>query len=125
MMKYIIIILALLIVSPAFAGTKTLNFAWDQTISPDLAGWKLYTATRAGDPGTLSATITYDGSGKTSYTSAQPITAPDHAETTYYFTLTAFDKSGNETSRSNEVSTVIDFQAPGTPINLKVTVSTP
>ena len=110
----------------SFAGTKTLTFAWNQTLPDpnDLAGWKLYSSQTPGGPYTLAATIPFAGA-QTEYTSAQPFVSPDGQRKTYYFVLTAFDTSGNASGYSNEVSATIDFEAPGVPIQLKVTVTTP
>jgi hypothetical protein len=119
------ILAMVLLAGTAFAGTKTLTFAWGQTLSTDFAGWKLYRATIAGGPYTLMTTINYTGTPQTEYTSPQSLVSPDGQQVTYYFTLTAFDQAANESARSNEVSAVIDFLAPGVPIQLKVTVTTP
>lgn len=105
------------------AGTKTLNFAWNQEMSADFAGWKLYSSETAGGPYTLFTTVNYNGTVLPEYTSSQNLVSPDGEQKTYYFTLTAFDLAANESGRSNEVSTVIDFLAPGVPIQLKVTVT--
>lgn len=68
-------------------------------------------------------TIPYGGTAQTEYTGTKTLTSPDGQTKTYYFTLTAFDTSGNESAKSNEVSAVIDFEAPGVPLQLKVTVT--
>jgi hypothetical protein len=108
-----------------YAGTKTLNFAWNQTMSAGFAGWKLYQGDVSGATNTLSMTIPYGGTAQTEYTGTKNIVSPDGQTKTYYFTMTAFDTSGNESAKSNEVSATIDFEAPGVPTQLKVTVTTP
>lgn len=123
-----VLLMALILPALTFAGTKTLTFAWNQDISPGFAGWKLYRDTLPNvQPlaGKLFATIPFGGSQQTEYQTSQSITSPDNAEVTYYFVLTAFDTSGNESAKSNEVFAIIDFQSPGVPIQLKVTVTTP
>jgi len=109
----------------AQAGNKTLTFEWNQDMSAGFAGWKLYKATApnvAVSAANLFATLPYGGTPSTSYTADQPLTSPDGQTITYYFVLTAFDTSGNESPKSNEVSAPIDFQAPGAPNTLTVIV---
>jgi hypothetical protein len=116
---------------PAFAGTKTLTFAWEQTLpSPnDLKEWRIYKATTpnvAVAPANLWATVTYVAP-QTTYTSPQSLVSPDGQAITYYFVLTAVDAAGNESGKSNEVIQLIDFQGPGSPskVTVTVTVTTP
>ena len=133
MKRFIVLLIACFFVSIAlastsFAGTKTLTFMWEQVISTDFAGWKLYGSTSPNVqaiPGNLKATIPYSGTPSTTYTSAQPITVPDNAETRMYFVLTAFDHSNQESGVSNEVNALLDFLAPAIPQKLNVTVQAP
>jgi hypothetical protein len=122
----VVVLAALCCTQPVSAGTKTLNFAWEQPGSlVGFAGWKLYQSDTAGGPGTVSMTIPYGGASQSTYTGTKVLTSPDGVTKTYYFTLSAFDTSGNESAKSNEVSAVIDFEAPGVPLNLQVTITTP
>ena len=120
------ILAVMLLATLCFGGTKTLNFAWQQTLPDpnDMAGWKLYQAPVSGGPWTLIETITYTAP-QAEYTASKVITVPDGSVTTLFFTVTAFDTSGNESGRSNEVSAKIDFQSPPLPVQFKVTVTTP
>lgn len=106
------------------AGTKTLTFAWTQP-GPldDLAGWKLYQSDTAGGAGILAMTIPYGGTAQAEYTGVKSLVSPDGQTKVYFFVLTSFDTSGNESGRSNEVSARIDFEVPGIPLTLKVTVT--
>jgi len=128
MKKLFLLVLAfILLTSLSFGGTKTLNFEWQQDLPTpvnDLAGWKLYQGTTTGGPWTLIETIPYV-SPMTEYTASKSITVPDGQTTNLYFTLTAFDTSGNESGRSNEVAASVDFQSPTIPVQFKVTVTTP
>ena len=56
------------------------------------------------------------------YTASQIITSPDSQSISYYFVITAFDTSGNESGKSNEVVATVDFESPGSPTSLTVTV---
>lgn len=116
----------LLVTSLALGGQKTLNFAWQQDLpSPvnDLAGWGLYQSATPGGPYTKILDIPYV-SPQTEYTAGTPITVPDGQVNTLYFVIDAVDTSGNRSGKSNEVVATIDFQPPGIPIQLKVTVTT-
>ena len=118
-----LLICSLLMVMCVFAGEKTLNFTWEQTITPDFAGWNLYKSEVADGPYEFFATIDYV-SEQSEYTSTQLVTVPDGETTTLYFILSAFDTSGNESDGSNEASITIDYQPPPIPITLTITVVT-
>lgn len=115
----------LFMVTLAFSGTKTLEFGWQQDLpSPnDLASWGLYQSPTPGGPYSKILDIPYV-SPQTEYTSTTPITVPDGQMSILYFVLDAVDTSGNRSGKSNEVVATIDFQPPGIPIQLKVTVTT-
>jgi len=102
----------------AFAGSEPVALQWDYPSPPaDLAGFRIYASLTAdgqalgADSPDLVVDVPYV-EGQTTYTSENSITAPDEDETTYYFVATAYDESGNESEKSNEVSTVLDFLAP-------------
>jgi len=128
-MKKLLLALALcgLLVLPtwAMAGEKTLTFQWNQTLSDDFAGWRLYKSEVAGGPYAKHGNDILFVSEQPVYESAQALTSPDAETHIYYFVLTAFDTSGNESGFSNEVNARIDFESPGSPFTLKVTVTTP
>lgn len=127
MKKLIISVLVFLVFlsAPAFAGQKNLDFSWKQKISADFAGWKLYRADTpnvAVSAATLFATIPYAGTQQTEYVTTKALVVPDGQESVQYFVLTAFDASGNESGKSNEVSIKVDFQPPETPYTLKIVI---
>ncbi|MBI3608556.1 MAG: metallophosphoesterase family protein [Nitrospirae bacterium] len=73
------------------------NLAWDANTEPDIAGYKLHYGTISGaytsvlDAGNVTTrTVTGLGNG------------------TYYFALTAYDTSGNESQLSNEVNKTLN-----------------
>lgn len=118
-----------LVGSPVMAQSKnvTLTFEWEQTISADFYGWKMWYSFAPGGPYIqLGSDIVYDGTPAAIYTCDETITADDGAETTFYFVVSAADISGNESGYSNEVSYLADFLPPNVPVTLTVTVkSTP
>lgn len=119
-----LLILTLILPMAAYGGSKTVTFQWDYPSPPtDMGGFYLYSASVAGGPYTKVTSISWV-TGTTQYTSAQAITAPDAVETKMYFVVSAYDKNGNESGKSNEVSYIFDFLAPGSPINFIIKVVT-
>ena len=129
--KFLFIALVVLIFTSYFhsaaqAKPLTLVFEWQQDLSPDLKGWNLYmsetSGTYAGEP---ILSVFYDGNPQNEYTSQTDIFSPDGEKHIYYFVLTAFDDATpdpNESGYSNEVSQVVDFQAPGIPFSFIVEI---
>jgi len=83
-----------LTLSVTAAGTATLS--WNASTESDLAGYKVYQGTGSG---TYGAPLTTLPKTTTSYTA----TGLQNG-TTYFFVITAYDSSGNESTFSNEVS---------------------
>ena len=110
--------------APTWAGSKQLTFAWEQVLpeTNDLKEWRIYSATQAGGPYALMATVPYV-SPQTTYTSSQQMTSPDGQRIQYFFVLTALDSAGNQSGYSNEVNAWIDFEGPGIPTKFTVTVT--
>ncbi len=76
--------------------TSSVTLTWNQNSESDLAGYKVYRSTTPGVYGAPIATLqgnvaTYQATGL-------------QAGTTYFFVVTAYDTSGNESGFSNEVS---------------------
>lgn len=82
------------------ANTTGVNLTWTANGETDLAGYKVYRATASGSYGAPIATV-----GKTTSYAAGGLTKG----TTYFFVITAYDSSGNESSYSNEVSKSIPY----------------
>lgn len=110
-------IMGLSLVIALNASAATVNFAWDQISVSDLAGYRLYQSTASGQYtyGATKAVKDIPAPG----TSAS-ITVPDG---TYYWVATSYDKSGNESGPSNEVTLTIDTTAPPKPANLKGSIT--
>lgn len=122
----VIILMVMCISVSSFAGNKT--FVWDKNTEADLKHYTIYRASApdvqaipanlyhqvwkpgenpdAGDP----VNVEYNDVGNTCELPRNIL--PDG---TYYFVLTASDEAGNESGRSNEVSTIIDDTAPAPP----------
>ena len=72
---------------------NTATLSWDPDSEPDLAGYKVYYGASPG---------TYETSIDVSYTTTYVVTNLESG-TRYYFAITAYDISGNESAFSNEV----------------------
>ena len=90
-------------------AASNVTLVWDANSESDLAGYKLYQSNTSGN-----------------YTSIPVMTIPAGTETanlldvpdgTYFWVLTAYDISGNESGPSNEVTASLDSTAPEPPKN--------
>ena len=88
--------LLLLTLFPAYLAASSLTLAWDHNREDDLAGYKVYCGTESRDY------IHVVDVGNATYCTLRGL-AP---ETRYYFALTAYDISWNESDYSAEVSAV-------------------
>ena len=91
----------------AFADTSV-KLVWDANIESDLAGYKLYKGNESGVYNDVT-----DVGNVTQYT----VDVPDG---TWYFALSAYDTSDNESGYSNEVSTLTDSTSPAIPGMLEI-----
>jgi hypothetical protein len=124
----IVLMVVLMALMASFVQAETnITFTWDQEISPDFAGWRLYTKTdlAADYPDRDSEeffTIPYSGTPADSYEKRIVIPAVE-GDTTFYFVVTAFDTSDNESDYSNQVFTTIkDETPPGEPQSFILTI---
>jgi len=103
-----------LTVLPKEAQAANVQITWNANSDTDLAGYKVYYGTASK---TYGAPI--DVKNVTSYTLAlTPATAA-----TYYFAITAYDTSGNESAKSAEVSLFVpDANAPTIPSGVLVKI---
>ena len=79
--------------APPAPITGVANVTWAANSEADLAGYKLYVGTASGVYNQI-----LDAGMATSYKMTLP------KGVTYFFSITAYDRSGNESSRSTEVS---------------------
>jgi hypothetical protein len=108
-MKKLFTILAILAIA-GIAQAATVQVTWNPNTEPDLAGYKLYHGTASGQYGEP-----VDVGNVTGH--VMEIT-PQHGAT-YYFALTAYDTSGNESGYSDEATCFIpDGRAPEKPTGL-------
>lgn len=126
LLSIVVLLLALLV--PAFAVAQTApvdaTFAWEQPDYENVNYWILYWGDQPGGPYTVGE-VRIDKTQVGENQSA-PVTIPypDGAKTTYYFVLVAFQDVDHYSDNSNEVPLEIDFiPLPGTPVNLRVTIT--
>ncbi|HHS12526.1 MAG TPA: T9SS type A sorting domain-containing protein [bacterium] len=88
---------------PVLLHASSVNISWNANTESDLAGYKVYYGTQRGVYSTIlnvGNNLSYDISGLVD-------------GTTYYFAVTAYDQSGNESPYSEEVSfQVVDSEPP-------------
>ncbi len=81
---------------PPHLTASALTLAWDPNTEPDLAGYQVYYGTQ---PGMYDFVLDVGNITQYTVTGLEP-------ETRYYFALTAYDTSWNESDFSDEVSAV-------------------
>ncbi len=112
-MKKLLTILAILAIA-GIAQAATINVSWNPNTEPDLSGYKLYHGTASGQYGEP-----VDVGNVTGH--VMEIT-PEYGAT-YYFALTAYDTSGNESGYSAEATCFIpDGVKPEKPTGLRVII---
>ena len=112
-MKKLFTILAILAIA-GIAQAATVQVTWNPNTEPDLAGYKLYHGTASGQYGEP-----VDVGNVTGH--VMEIT-PQHGAT-YYFALTAYDTSGNESGYSAEATCFIpDGVKPEKPTGLRAII---
>lgn len=113
MKKILMFVLVLLIFVPlAFGmpGVKQWRLAWDANTETDLAGYKVYWRTEIES---YADNMSQDvGNVLNCPLSNLPLAS----DVTYYFVLTAYDTSENESDFSNEVAHFLDQMTPGVPV---------
>jgi opacity protein-like surface antigen len=95
-----IAVVLMLLASSVFAAGALIG--WTANTEADLAGYHIYQST---SPGAHTK-------GTFQYTILKPLTSytvPGLADGTYYWVLTAYDQTGNESAFSDEVSLVIQI----------------
>lgn len=114
-MKKLLLIGAMVLALGSAAWAATLTVMWDANTEEDLAGYRLYQSDTAG-------AYTYGTEHAISDVPAgtETATVQDIADGTWFWVLTAYDTSGNESLPSNEVTKTIDGTAPNAP---KITIT--
>ena len=105
-----ILFIGLVIAASCYAAATSVTLAWDQNQETDLAGYKLYQSSTATGTKVLTQTL-----GKVTTTVVSGLVDGD-----YFWVLTAFDVSGNESGYSNQVTFHGDTAPPATPKVLRV-----
>jgi len=108
-LKTFLWVLAVVLVHAQLGWAAEVFIEWNPNSEADLAGYKLYYGTTSRTQGSYAETVVINGKDSTHWS----LTLPGD---TYYFALTAYDISGNESGFSDEVSAVVpDSAAPGKP----------
>jgi hypothetical protein len=96
--RFVLVVLCIVMCS-ASALARDVTLAWDAVTAEGFAGYKVYYGTASHTYGTPLLA----GTGTTYMVSGSHLPAGH----TYYFAVTAYDTSGNESGYSNEVSLTI------------------
>ena len=130
MKRLFLLILACLLLAGTAYADSSITFKWSKNSESDLAGYKLYRSS-APDGQVIDGTnfIAIILSNNEIYdhnlipdlaADKEALTLTGVADGTWYFVLTAYDTSDNESGKSNEVSARVDTMAPGNPIILEI-----
>ena len=121
--------MVLFISSVAFADSSV-TFIWDKNTETDLAGYRIYqSATPDGQVvGTDTPVADIPPEAGLYDTGIIPNLDPNRdaftltsvPDGTWYWILTAYDTSGNESGKSNEVSATLDSTSPANPTILEI-----
>lgn len=110
--KIMLIVIIMLLPAIAFAATIQVN--WNPNTEPDLAGYRIYHGTESGQYG--------EPVDVGNVTEHQLTITPEYGAT-YYFALTAYDTSGNESGYSDEATCFVpDGRAPEKPTGLRAII---
>ena len=114
--KILFVLATVMLFSLRSAWATTVWVEWDPNSEADLAGYKVYYGTASRTEGPYAEAVVINDKNTTDLELAL-------SSNTYYFSLTAFDHSGNESDFSVEVSVTIppagDLGKPGRPILLQ------
>ncbi len=94
------VLAAYLIVSPGTVSAALVTIGWNNNTDPDLAGYKVYCGTAPGE---------YDYILNVGLNNQVYVHGLEE-DTTYYFAITAYDESGNESPFSREVQTTMPHE---------------
>ena len=125
MFKRIVRITAIcLIVFSALLCARETNvtFTWTQNIPSDMGGWRIYKSTSSTGPWEQLFNIEYTIE-QDEYTVTRAVEAPDNQTTTYYFSVSAYDDTGNESEKTlGDRPVTFDYQSPQQPVNFIISV---
>ena len=107
---YFLKYLLLLMLLPTVIFAASVRVSWQANTESDLAGYKIYYGTQAGS---YSTTINVANVLQYSLTGLSE-------GSTYYFAVTAYDQSGNESSFSTEVPLVVSDKTAPTLVKVEI-----
>ena len=108
-------LLLLLTLLPGRLGASALTLAWDPNTEDDLAGYNVYYGIQSGN---YDSIIDVGNVPQYTVSNLEP-------ETQYYFAVTAYDTSGNESDLSEEVGSITSEDPPPEPPLEVVSVISP
>jgi len=110
-MKTLILTLLMLTWAAMAHASSDVTLIWDPVTDQDLAGYRLYKSDKSGQ---------YPSQPVAAIPAGTETVMIEVADGTWYFVLTAYDHSGNESEHSMEVTTgALDTVPPGVPGTLR------
>lgn len=107
-----------------FGTASAVELNWNQEISTDFAGWKIYMGTTQGGPYSHVDDVQYSGTLSDTYETEMSIPIVEGQKINYYIVLTAFDTADNESEYSNEVKySAYDITPPPAPQSLIIKIT--
>ena len=117
-MKKIFIVMLIVLVGAFVSIAAEVTVLWDANADKDLSGYKLYQGTSSRNYGTpIDIKCGPNNNACSTYIIKNLV------DDEYFWAVTAYDKSGNESDYSNEVSLSIDSVPPGIPRNITVKIN--
>ncbi len=114
--RWCVLLCAVLFAIPAFAATVTLN--WDANTEADLAGYNLYGVAKA-----CTSTLDTDLQEVKSLGLVTGTTLTITTDGEYCYALKARDVAGNKSAFSNKIAVTVNTNPPAAPRNLRATVA--
>ena len=117
MKKLLLAVVAFFFTVGMACAASNVTFEWDANSELDLAGYRLYQSQTPGvytfGDGNQIATV---------LAGTETVQITDVVDGIYFWVLTAYDATGNESGPSNEVTANFDTLAPGAPTTVTITI---
>ena len=111
--KVALVTIIIIVLWACLAMAAEVTFTWDANTETDLAGYKLYQSDVSG------GYVFGGGNEIATIPAGTEIYTENISEGGWYWVMTAYDTSGNESGPSNECSKYIDETAPSPPGGLQ------
>ena len=104
-LRYLMVAVAWWLLASPVQADDTATLTWEPNTEPNLDGYRIYASTKSGQYGAPIGDI---DKKRTTY----ELTIKATTDTKYYFVVTAYNKGGKESAKSNEGSKIIKGTSP-------------